>query len=244
MKRPTLLAPRLGARSGERKLSHRGFTLLEVMVSIGIIAMIAVLIYGAFHGMTRSRRNISHLLDRHQQGRAALSRMGRELSSAFISAHLPIGQMQITRQTAFIGTDQGGADRVDFTAFAHRRLARDTHESDQAEISYFGARDPDTGNLDLVRRIDKTIDEDSGRGGIVQVLAENIESLDILYLDPVTGEWLESWDSTQPASQLGRLPAQVWITIMLADGPGGKPVQFETKTALPIQLPLTFAASN
>jgi general secretion pathway protein J len=243
----TLASPRHRpprTRATQPKRAALGFTLLEVMVSIGIVAMIGVLIYGAFHGMSRSRRNITHVLDRHQQGRAALTRMTRELGSAFISAHLPIGQMQITRQTAFIGSDQSGADRVDFTAFAHRRLARDAHESDQAEISYFGSRDPDTGNLDLVRRIDKTIDEDPSRGGIVQVLAENIESLDIAYLDPVTGEWLETWDSTQPAAQLGRLPAQVWITIMLAGGPGGEAIQFLTKATLPIQLPLTFAASN
>jgi general secretion pathway protein J len=167
--------------------------------------------------------------------------MVRELGSAFISAHQPFQQMQYVRETTFVGSDQASGDRVDFTAFAYIRLERNSHQSDQAEISYFVAPDPDTGNSDLVRRVSKYIDDDPAHGGVVQVLAENIDSFDVRYLDPLTGEWLESWDSTQPADQLGRLPSQVWITLWLANGPRGEPVKFETKSTVHIMMPLTFA---
>lgn len=220
---------------------RRGFTLLEVMVAVAIIAMLGVLIYGAFMGMTRSRQNMVNVADRYQQGRLAIDRMSRELGGAFISAHEPISQLQNARQTAFVGHDQSSSDRVDFTAFANVRLASDSHESDQAEISYFAARDPDSGNLDLVRRISRYIDEDPGRGGTVQVLAENIHSFELKYMDPLTGEWVQTWDSSQPAAQLGRLPSQVWIILMLAGGPRDVPIKFETKATLSIQLPLNFA---
>jgi general secretion pathway protein J len=223
-----------------RRGAVRAFTLLEVLVAVGIITLIGTLIYGAFHGMARSRDNIQHAADRYQQGRSALTHMSQELGSAFISGHVPPDQNLVVRQTVFIGADRGNGDRVDFTAFAHRQLRRDGHESDQAEISYFLSNNPD-GGLDLVRRVDKHIDTEPQQGGIVEVLADHVESFDIRYMDPVTNEWQDTWDSTQPSGQLGRLPTQVWITLVLAGGPGGQPVKFETKARVFMQDPLMWA---
>lgn len=223
-----------------RRRPTRGFTLLEVLVSIGIVSLISTLIYGAFYGMSRSAQSAEHINDRYHQGRTAIERMARELSSAFISAHERFTGLQQVRTTAFVGVDERPAARVDFTSFSHRRLRRDAHESDQNELSYFGAVDRSTGNLDLVRRESRYIDHEPTRGGVVQVMVENIESLQISYLDPISNEWVERWDSTQPAAQIGRLPSQVWIRLWIADGPGGTPVKFETKAAIPMTLPLNF----
>ncbi|MCA9623590.1 MAG: prepilin-type N-terminal cleavage/methylation domain-containing protein [Myxococcales bacterium] len=220
---------------------RRGFTLLEVMVSVAIISLIGVLIYGAFTGMHKARSNVSSISDRYQQGRQAIDRMSRELVAAYISNHKPTVQNQSVRQTAFIGHDQSSGDRLDFSAFAGQRLSHDSHVSDQAEISYFLADNPDTGGRDLVRRISRNIDDDVTRGGLVQVMAENVESFDVVYLDPTTNEWTATWDTLQPTAQPGRLPSQVWITLKLAGGPLGRPVKFETKVVIPIQLPLDFA---
>ena len=111
-----------------RRRALRAFTLLEVMVAVAIIALVGVLIYGAFQGMNVSRRNMVTVGDRYQQGRQALERMSREISEAFLSKHVPLPPLQPTSKTAFTGND----GRVDFTAFAHLRLSRDSHESDQA----------------------------------------------------------------------------------------------------------------
>ncbi len=220
-----------------------GVTLLEVLVSISILALIGTLIYGAFDGMSRSRAGISRISDRYHQGRGAIARISRELQAAFLSRHQPADKNIAVRLTAFAGQDSSPADRVDFTAFAHRRLVRNTHESDQCEVGYFGSRDPDRDKLDLVRREAKVIDLEPTRGGVVNVLAEDIESFNVQYLDPVTGEWVDSWDSTQPAAQFERLPSQVWVTLVLNGGPGGKPIQFETKVPIPMQVPIAFGAN-
>lgn len=230
----------MGPRGRRRPAASRGFTLLEVLVSIAIIALIGSLLYGAFHGMNRARRNMDDVNDRHHQGRGALSRMARELSAAFISAHVSFQQAQDTPRTVFLGSDERPADRIDFTSFSHRRLRANAHESDQNELSYFGVRNPDTGGIDLVRRESRYIDEDPTHGGVVQVLAEDVDSLDIRYLDPVTGEWLDTWDSSQPAGQLGRLPSQVWITLVLVGGPAGT-TTFQTKVPIAMMTPLNFA---
>ncbi|WP_434044757.1 MULTISPECIES: type II secretion system protein GspJ [Sorangium] len=232
---------RASALAGRRRRRRAGgITLLEVLVSVGILALIGTLIYGAFDGMSRARSGISRMSDRYHQGRGAIARISRELQTAFLSRHQPTDKNIAVRLTAFTGEDSSPADRVDFTAFAHRRLLRNTHESDQCEIGYFGSRDPERDKLDLVRREAKTIDIEPTRGGIVNVLAEDIESFNIQYLDPITGEWTDSWDSTQPASQPDRLPSQVWVTLVLNGGPGGEPIKFETKVPIPMQVPIAF----
>jgi general secretion pathway protein J len=195
--------------------------------------------------MGRTRKGLSRMADRYHQGRTALSRVARELQSAYLSRHLPLDQNAIVSKTAFVGEDSSPADRVDFTAFAHRRLARDAHESDQSEIGFFAARDPEeSGKLDLVRRESKRIDLEPTRGGIIQVLAEDIESFTLQYLDPMTLEWVDTWDSTQPAAQLDRLPSQIWVTLVLKGGPGDRPIKFETKVPIAMQVPLAFAAQG
>lgn len=223
------------------RIARRGFTLIEVMVSISIVALISMLIFGAFTGMARSRDNMLLVTDRYQQGRNAIDRMARELSSAFISGHEPFNQVQFQRETAFIGTDQRPADRIDFAAFANVRLGRDSHESDQAELSYFAARNPDTGGIDLVRRIQRHLDDDPTKGGVVQVMVENIDSFDVKYMDSLTNEWVDSWDTTQAAGQPARLPTYVWIRLVLIDHVGEPSVVFQTKANITMQLPLIFA---
>lgn len=226
-----------------RGARERGLTLLEVMVSIGILALVGTLIYGAFDGMSRSRRGLGEINDRYHQGRGAIARLSRELQSAFLSAHQPLQLIHAVRQTAFIGKNGTPADRVDFTSFSHRRLGRDAHESDQNELGYFASRDPeaDRPKIDLVRREAKYIDLEPDKGGVVQVVAEDIESFELEYLDPQTGEWTDTWDSTQAAGQLNRLPLQVKITLVLNGGPHGQPIAFMTKAPIAMQAPIAFA---
>jgi general secretion pathway protein J len=219
----------------------RGITLLEVLVSVGILAVVASLVYGAFDGMSRTRQGLGRINDRYHQGRGALSRIARELQTAFISLHQPLVASQSVRATAFIGHDSGSTDRVDFASFSHRRLDRDLHESDQSELAYFASRDPDADKTDLVRREASVIDLEPEKGGIVQVLAEDIQSFELRYLDPLSGEWTDTWDSTQPAAQLGRLPLQVHVTLVLNGGIADKPIPFSTKVPIGMQAPLSFA---
>jgi general secretion pathway protein J len=225
-----------------QKRNERGITLLEIMVSLGIIALIATLIYGALDGMSKSREGLARIGDRYHQGRTAVSRITRELQSAFISAHAPVNQALITRTTIFLGKDSSNEDRIDFTAFAHRRLTSHAHESDQSELSYFTARDPNiSGKVDLVRREDPSIDLDADKGGTVLVVAEDVSEFDLRYYDPVSQLWTESWDSSASTGQLGRLPSQVKLSLVLNHGPGDKPIRFQTKIPIQMQLPLSFA---
>ena len=219
----------------------RGMTLLEIMVSLGIMAMISLLIYGAFDSLSRGRKGEALRADRSRQGRDAIERMVRELAGAYLSLHTNPNMALVTRTTAFIATSGANYDRIDFTSFAHRRIEREAKESDQAEIGYFVVKDPDVDDkMDLVRREQAPPDMDPKRGGVVNVLCEDVESFDLKFLDPLTGQWVESWDTTQVTGQLNRLPVEVKISLALKPVKNSPPFKFTTKVVIPMVQPLTF----
>lgn len=225
-----------------------GFTLLELMVAITILSLISILIYSSFAGLRTTRDGVGAVSGRYHEGRSAMQRVARELQSAYLSFNRPIDPALLTRETLFRGKRGSPADRVDFTAFAHRRLDRNAHESDQCELSYFGSDDPkQRGVTDLVRRESPYIDLQPDRGGRVQVLVTDIDLFQLEYLDPFTGRWTEQWDTSQAIGESNRLPLQVRITLVLnggrraAKGRGKKTIKFDTKVKLPIQSPMDFA---
>jgi general secretion pathway protein J len=216
-------------------------TLLEVMVSLAILSLIAVLIHGVIDSLSRGRKAEGQRADRAHAGREAMGRIIRDLSSAYLSQHVPSVQALQTNRTAFVGKSSTTFDRIDFTAFAHFRTERDAHESDQAEVGYFAVKDPDVPDkMDLVRREQTPIDYEPLKGGIVNVVAEDIESFDIRYLDPMTSQWVETWDSMQVSGQPNRLPLEVKITLVLKGVGTGPSYSYTTKIFLPIQQPLSF----
>jgi general secretion pathway protein J len=216
-------------------------TLLEVLVSLGVLAMISLLIYGAFDSLSRGRKGEAIRVDRARQGRDAMDRITHEMQGAFLSLHNPQNLSLVTRQTAFIATNSSTFDRIDFATFAHRRVEREAKESDQAEVGYFVVRDPDhEDKMDLVRREQAPPDYEPKKGGVVNILAEDVELFDIRFLDPLSSQWVESWDTTQLTGQLNRLPLEVKVTLVLKPVKNSPPFRFVTKFVLPMQQPLSF----
>ncbi len=231
--------------------TSRAITLVELLIAVSVLAMISVLIYSSFSGMRRSRDGIQRLNDRYREGRIALARITREISSAYLSGHEPIDPSLKVEQTAFISTEGTPADRIDFNTFAYRRLDRDVHESDQAEISYFGSPNPDErGVTDLARRVSPILDMDPTKGGRVDVLATDIDLFDLEFLDPLTGFWEDTWDTTSTVAQPNRLPLQVRVILVLNGGrrtkqSGGQDtIRLVTKIPIQIPQPLTFATQG
>jgi general secretion pathway protein J len=191
-------------------------TMIEVVVAIAILAMVAVLIHGVIDSLSRGKKTEGVRAERAHQAREAVERIVRDLSAAYLSQHIPMNQALVTERTAFVGRNSVPFDRLDFTAFAHLRTVRDARESDQAEVGYFVVKDPKVPDkMDLVRREQTPIDLDPLKGGIVNVVAEDVDQFDVHYLEPQTSQWLEAWDSMQVTGQPNRLPLEVKIALVL-----------------------------
>jgi len=94
--------------------------------------------------------------------------------------------------------------------------------------------------MDLVRREQTPIDYEPLKGGVVNVVAENVAKFDVRFFDPMTAQWVETWDTMQVTGQPNRLPLEVEITLVLKGIGEGPPYSYTTKIFLPIQSPLTF----
>lgn len=236
------------AGRGRKSSAHlRGMTLIELLVAMVILAFISILVFSSIDGMRRSREGVDRISSRYREGRLAMARISRELQAAYVSVHAPINDSLRVVKTSFIGEHGSPAARIDFNSFAHRRLRDNARESDQVEISYFGSENPDeAGIVDLARRVAPP-DLEPQKGGKVEVLATDIDLFELEYLDALTGQWREEWDSTSVIGEKGRLPVQVKVTLVLNgaartrdDGSRGK-IRLVSKIPLMIQDPLDFA---
>ncbi len=234
--------------SGSKSLrGERGLTLVELLIAMSILAFISVLVFASVDGMRRGRAGVERITNRYREGRLAMNRISRELQSSYLSAHAPIDDSLRVVQTIFKGESGSPASRLDFNSFSNRRLQESRRESDQVEISYFGSEDPDkNGVTDLARRVARP-DEEPTEGGRVEVLATDIDLFELSYLDPLTGRWLEEWDSSSVLGKKGLLPLQVKVVLVLnggrrarSDGGRGK-IRLVSKIFIPIQDTLNFA---
>lgn len=224
--------------------SKTGMTLIEIMAAMAILAIVASLLYSAFVQTSRNKQRIEAELDRYHEIYSAIDRIAQELSMAYTSAHRNPNEVLRTMISGFVAKETGSSSRVDFTSFSHRRLYRNAHESDQNELSFFVANDPkDPTKKVLARREQRRVDDDFTKGGQSQILIEDIQKFELSFFDPLTSEWVATWDTTQTAMQPNRLPMQAKILITVPSVTGRGPDQvFGTRTNFPITYALNFAA--
>ncbi len=181
-----------------------------------ILSMLATLVYGGFSQAARNRERLDQQNAFYQETSLVLERMAREMSMAYVSTHISPSLVLRQMVSGFVGKDRARRHRVDFTAFAHRRLDQQAKESDQSEIGYFVASDPEnTRGMVLARREQVPIDDDPTQGGRAVVLLRGVESLEFAYLDPLNLEWVNRWDTLQINEQPNRLPLQAKIILKI-----------------------------
>jgi general secretion pathway protein J len=218
-------------------------TLIEILAAMTILAMVGSLLYSAFVQTARNKERIESQLDRYHEIYSGIERIAQELSMAYTSAQRNPNEALRTMLTGLIAKDASGGTRVDFTSFSHRRLYRNAHESDQNELAFFMAPDPNhPGQKVLARREQRRVDDDLKKGGQSQILIENVRNFELSFFDPLTSDWVSTWDTTQTAMQPNRLPGQAKITLTVPNVNGRGPDQvFGTRTWFPNTYALNFA---
>jgi prepilin-type N-terminal cleavage/methylation domain-containing protein len=193
-----------------------GFTLIEVMLVIAILAFITTLMWSSFSQASRSKKRIEAAQERTHTVRVALLRMAREIEMAFLSENATPGTTIF--RTQLLGVSRPDVDELAFAAFAHQRLRGGAAEADTSVISYFGERDPDDRRiLNLMRRETRRLApaEVQTLPGETYILCPDIVRLKFTYYDYHKKEWHDEWDTKIPGSIY--LPSHVRISLTVLD---------------------------
>jgi prepilin-type N-terminal cleavage/methylation domain-containing protein len=214
---------------GRGKRADQGFTLIEMMLAIGVLALILAMLASSFSTVAHSKVHAEGRLYVDREGRSLLWQMTKELRN---TVQTPYALSDV----GLLGNGHMGGgspiDTITMSTFSggHRRAI--TAMTTETVVTYNLTPNPEQQGCYLLTR--------SQQSGLLvntvktqsTVLADNVTSLHIRYFDGQN--WGESWDSSSlPRGR--QLPVAVAIQIkMLA--PGGQVMDFATQVTVPMAI--------
>ncbi|MDP2980630.1 MAG: type II secretion system protein GspJ [Candidatus Omnitrophota bacterium] len=179
-------------RGRGQRAEGRGFTLVEVLIALAILAMIVVSTFTIFRSASKSWQKGETRSERYQNARNAIYRISTEISQAVINSN------SLCKFT-------GDKNKVSFISFVSTESG--VFELGELEFWLDGA-----GRL-LMRNDDVDPDYDFTTYDHSDVLSENVSELEFSYFDGAV--WTDAWNSDQ-ALGVG-LPKAVKIKIKIED---------------------------
>lgn len=183
--------------------TQAGFTLIEVLLAISIMAAITGVMWVSIGAMFETRDYMDQRFERYQIMRVGMNRLAREIATAYIAGpanggeplpgkegdalreQIESGQTrQLTEpvQFAMIGREES----LNFTSLGHIRTLAGEPTSEHAEIGYYlERRRDDEGEWHdaLMRREDTTLDDDITSGGQIYMMIPNVKKIEFEYWD-------------------------------------------------------------
>ena len=181
---------------------YTGFTLVEILISLAILAIIVASTFTIFRSASKSWQKGETRSERYQNARNAISKISTEISQAVINSD-PLCKFT------------GDKNKVSFVSF----VSTESGVFELSEIEFW----LDGAKRLLMRNSEIDPDFDFTTYGHSDVLSENISELEFSYYDGTV--WLDTWNSDQalgigPPPQSGGeagLPKAVQVKIKVGD---------------------------
>ncbi len=198
----------LSCSEGRRSAVSAGFTLLEVLVAISIVAIVLTTIYGVFTGVSAAKIRLEADSEAYHRARVIFDRLGREIRGA-----VPAGGAD-GKGVFRAGRDSQGEPFLELTTTA---VAQPGEGNTGIALVYYGlAEDRERPQAKKVlRRSERSAlyRETTAAGAGLMRLAPGIEQLQLRFY---TGsDWRDDWDAGTDG-----LPALVELSLALIDSEG------------------------
>jgi len=191
---------------------EKGFTLLEVMISLGILSIIFTLIYGTFNAVSRGVDHMEKEADTYQLARLGMYHMANHLSMLHFGASQAGNGASSSSSLLFRGENaerlSGGEslpnDSLVFNTVSHGRSLPGAPESDRQTVRY--------------SLLDDVLVQEAllANGSVIaNEIGGPIAGLSFRYLDTSGNKWVETWDSEENSQ---RPPQAVEIELILKKG--------------------------
>ena len=198
--------------------SRSGFTLLELLIALGITALLVSAAVQAYISISNAQERARGGHNRDRSALVLLDRIERELEGAMLIVRSE-EEDRLGHPYLFVGDDRvfgsGDSDAIRFVTLTPARPPGGEVSGGIRMVSY-GVEPRANEGLDLLRQ-EEPLPEGMEKRILLdqaQVVMEQMASFRLRYQDEETGEWVELWDSTD-ISLLDRLPEAVEVTVQL-----------------------------
>ena len=203
-----------------------GFTLLEMLVALGMMAILAGALYGSLSVGFRARETAERTLEPVRVTALAMEMLRQDLASALPPTGILAG--------AFVAEDNvsdSGADSDTVTFFTAREQLGDTGATGSGirKVQLIIDADDD-GRPVLYRRVTANLLAPTTPDPVDQALCQNVRAMNLRYFDGA--DWLDSWDSTVRDNTLP-LAVRVRLAIAASDDPEAKVFELTRSFLLP-----------
>jgi general secretion pathway protein J len=189
--------------------AERGFTLLEVLLALAILAVIVTSIYQSFSTASRGVHQAEKVRDGTDEARTLLARMTTDLANAYVNPAMT--------ETFFKGTkseDEETKQRYDgvyLTTLTNWRRPG-TQELALWEVGYYFQERPEEKKRILIRKEKRELSKDVPplEGGTEYELTDDVAGMQLRYSNDGK-TWVDEWQQRLP-------PKVVEIVLTLADG--------------------------
>ena len=191
----------------------KGFTLIEVMIVVAILAVMSSTLFSLFQGSLFSQKRGTSKALVYSEARAALDMMSKEIEKAMVDERIG---------AKCLGEDGGNVDIPDTFLFIaplnpgkKKDIVNDIYQGELCEVGYWVKNTPDVKNTLMRHYTSGSTDFDltTGLSGSDQLIG-NVSDLQFLYFDGqqwTTDGWWDDGDS----NPIAVLPRAIKITLVM-----------------------------
>jgi type II secretion system protein J len=181
---------------------QRGFTLIEILISVAILLILFTTLYSTFDATHKAAERVEAEAEHFRLVRFGFYHLMRDISMIYQAEKAPSsvvfeGMDRVRR----IADANFPDDNLRFTTLSHGRTTADAPESDKSDVRYY------LQDTRLIREATLS----NGRT-VQDELGEPVWGLNFRYLN-AEGVWVDAWDTT-------RFPVSVEIEMTFKTGDG------------------------
>jgi type II secretion system protein J len=207
-------------RLRQPRLQRGGFTLIELIVAMMMMAILAVTLYSSLHIAFRARDAAMDAIKGSQSADIAMNFMSTDLRNSMPPTGILAGNFEGTT-----GSDDRGHEADDIIFFTTADAADDASANGEIkQIELTVQTEPGTGDHTLVRLVTRNLLAQQTPTPDTEVLCRGVNSFTVTYFDGT--QWTNTWDSTQEQDS-----APVAVQIVLALDPASSPAGHASSTA-------------
>ncbi|HVA76968.1 MAG TPA: prepilin-type N-terminal cleavage/methylation domain-containing protein [Candidatus Binataceae bacterium] len=217
------------SRHSRQRLMADGFTLIEMMLAVAILAVILAMMASSFHAVAGSKIHAEGRMWADRAGRSILWELTSEIRGTVQTPAAP-SHVMLHGVAQFLGGVAANTISLSTLDAGHRRSLAGFSSEDI--VSYTLSPNPSHHGWLMLTRTQQSGLAYGGVQTMPILLADNVLSLRMRYFDG--NQWGDTWNSDvlSPGEQI---PIAVSINLDLA-APNGRDLRFSTQVMLPMSI--------